>query len=231
MYIADVVLGLFHMFGDCYPMKVERIRKGKFLDCLSFGFHVHHAHKTDWCEYNIFYRGILVAGLNAGVAIHLLYRITETVSYCSRRYFWVGVVQPMSADIEQSTPLSVLDPATIWTWQAFLLAATVSQVTHAASHDRWGKDKVAGQVYRLVEGILIVSRDAHKLHHTSYNCNYCITTGWGNLVVNWVFRTFVQPRLDPSLQSEVSQKVYGNGLKNGLMEPYYELFPEWRESK
>ena len=224
IFMADLLLGVFHMICDSYPISPSNIRQGKLGDSLAFWFQLHHAHKLDWCHYNLFYRGILVAGLHAGMVAHVLFRLAQLCIY-----LWLASTATNTTD----TPL--MSPATIWTWQAFLWAATISQITHAAAHNRWDKDSWQGQVYRrFLEGIWVVSRESHQLHHTHYNCNYCITTGWANPIVNWICLTFVEPHIDKTVSSETSQHVYGNGstkngsTKNTLQEPYYEIFPEWR---
>ena len=78
------------------------------------------------------------------------------------------------------------------------------QFTHAAAHGKWSGNSFVKNMQKLG---LFVKPAVHNLHHTQYDCNFCILTGWANPVINVIFSMFIVPHISPHMLPEAQQGI------------------------
>jgi hypothetical protein len=82
-------------------------------------------------------------------------------------------------------------------WLMALTLSPLVQATHFAAHCRT-HGKLTGSYGRVVSWLqdagLLLSPAAHKRHHETYDCNFCIFNGWANPLVNGLTYLITKPR-------------------------------------
>ena len=140
---CDFYSGLIHMLGDSLPLDISQVLRGRGLSFLAFGFQYHHAYTKDWVVQDLFFKNVLVAGLNGNILLTAPFAlITPILGRPSPEFSLVYLCGAMTA--------------------------FAVQFAHAAAHNRWGLRTPIGRIYRLLEGWLLISRKTHAEHHQLY---------------------------------------------------------------
>lgn len=104
-----------------------------------------------------------------------------------------------------------------------------TQLAHAAAHGIFPRRSLLGKATRRAQKMgLLVSCETHHLHHTLFDVNFCIVTGWANPLVNFLYASFYRDRFVSSeMAPEVQRRVFV-AEKTKMTFPFYRMFPDFR---
>jgi hypothetical protein len=216
-FVADVFVGLCHMWMDHIPMDLVPASQRPILQWLAFGFQIHHVDGNNWRRDDIFYLGLLRTGFFLFLPISMCHLFVY--SHYSHRYYY------HHNDQQQSLLLNdYYKSIFLWSLEIFCL---FSQFAHAAAHGRW-RTGTWGKCIRLLQkSKIIIDPKDHHLHHTSFNKNFAIITGHANPLLNWSFQHIFSHFVSDDMLPHIQQKIYVEE-KSKLTKPYFVMFPAWR---
>lgn len=180
-FAADLLSGLIHMYMDYRPC-----RRGMGLDTIFF-----YEGSRESEEYQQLFRERM-RRLNP----------LERISYdfknhhprpdaLGRRSLWrlIG-----SSVIAAALPMSILANLSVLTWSvpgwamaglvAFLIGGGFAQYFHGTLH----RDQNPWFIHGLRRIGLLMTPQAHQLHHATLQRDFATNSGWSNSLVNWLFR-------------------------------------------
>lgn len=205
IYLADFVTGLLHLWADTIPLSAVSVRERSLKEWIAFGFHYHHANTANWNENDIYFAAILRAGL----------------------LFYVPVAGPAVALSRYLPPLATLGLLAMGNF------GLITQLSHAAAHGRWNSSPSINRLVRFLQraGILLPP-EMHRAHHTGFDGNFAILTGWSTPLLNLIYDRWFRAGLDEGVAPETQRRVYATakGRREAHLLPYLVIFPEWREA-
>lgn len=180
-YLADLLSGVVHMYMDYRPC-----RPGMELDTL---FHYEGSRESE--EYQRMFRERMKR-LNAFERISYDFKNHHPrPDALGRRSLWrlIG-----SSVIAAALPISVMANVAAFLWPVpgwvmagigtFLIGGAFAQYFHGTLHR-------AGNPW-FVEGLrkvgLLMTPEAHEVHHATLQRDFATNSGWSNPLVNWMFR-------------------------------------------
>ena len=204
IYAASLASGLVHLLLDNVRLEMVSVKERTWMEFAAFGFQHHHAVQTNWSEQDVLGQGVLTIGA-LGVTIGFVWFILiEQVGY-------------MSAELG----------CAILTYAIVILN---TQVIHAFAHNSFRKTHpLCHAVYlQLARVGLVLDSKHHHIHHTRFDCNFCITNHWADPIVNWIFRQLLKRGcISKDVHPQVQRDVYIH-KKSELRRPYFQMFPDWR---
>ena len=198
-YVADMLSGLVHMFMDYHPCP-----QGRGLDRLYF-YEGSRASE----EYQTLFRETM-AGINPFQRLVYDFKNHHPRPHAlGRRDIWRQIGSTVMAG---ALPASVLFSLACWVWPmpgwlaagflAMLIGGTFAQYFHGTLH----REENPWIVRAMRRVGLLMTPEAHQLHHDTLKRDFSTNCGWSNGVVNILFRTacrigFLRNEgLEPSLE-------------------------------
>lgn len=203
LFVADLIFGFLHLYFDHVKLTMVEAKKRPFLEWVAFGFQWHHVRASNWnLDHDLLNYGVLRTGISGFIPLSVLLYSTENVSNFQ---FKVAVIVCS---------------------YSFLFA----QVAHAAAHNIFDRNTAVGKFVRVLQDYgILVHPAVHHLHHTLFDTNWCIITGWAQPLINGFYRVYYKNVIDPEMSPEIQRQVYIIEKKK-LKPPYYQMFPEWRRN-
>jgi len=198
-YVGDFISGIGHMVLDFIELAVVPAQERPLGQYLAFGFQYHHVRPSNWHFQDLLTVGILKTGLILFVhccAVHVLARLA--FQSAAFDLCWVVV-----------------------SWHLLLC-----QVFHAAAHGAFKQTALAKVFAFLQRAGLCLGPQAHQLHHSNFDCNFCIVNGWANGLLNVLFTNVFAHLVSARMAPHVQRQVY---FASGRIPfPYFEMFPALR---
>lgn len=179
-YVADMLSGLVHMFMDYHPCP-----RGKGLDRLYF-YEGSRASE----DYQALFRRTM-AGINPFQRLVYDFKNHHPRPHAlGRRNIWRQIGSTVVAG---ALPVSVLFNLACWVWPApgwvaagfcaMLIGGTFAQYFHGTLH----REENPLIVHAMRRTGLLMTPEAHQLHHDTLRRDFSTNCGWSNGMVNWVF--------------------------------------------
>jgi len=198
IYFADLITGLGHLIFDYVKPDAVPEKSRPFIQWVAYGFQYHHVVPTSWNDGDFFYLGILRTGMTVFTPLALLQQLT------------------------------VATPGLSICLGSMALAGLFCQLPHAAAHGRWRHTRWSSMISFLQKCGLLLSPSSHHEHHSQFDCNFAILTGWSQPVLNAFYKHVWQHVVADDMSAETQRHVYVEN-RGELKRPYLQMFPDWRE--
>lgn len=187
-YLADMISGLVHMFMDYHPCPT-----GKGLDRLYF-----YEGSRESEEYQALFRGKM-ARLNPFQRLVYDFKNHHPRPHALGRRTMVRQIG--STIMAGSLPASLLFNLACIAWPVpgwlaamfftMLIGGTFAQYFHGTLH----REQNPWIIRAMRQVRLLMTPQAHQLHHDSLKRDFSTNCGWSNPVVNWIFCLFYRTSL------------------------------------
>ena len=205
IYVSSLITGLLHMIFDHVPLSIysDSLDELPIMQKTAIGFQLHHAVQNNWQSQDVFSHGVLVVGsigTTMGCIFFLLLQAIGKLSF----YTSIGIL-------------------------SFCLFALNTQVIHAFAHNTFASSHPrAHAIYKVLASTgLVLDPKHHNVHHSRFDCNFCITNGWADPVVNCIYSILLRNGyIAKEMYPEEQRKTFLRN-KGALKKPYYQIFAEW----
>lgn len=164
VYFSDLFSGLLHIYFD-----KKRVSQGSFtntFDSVALSFQEHHLAPRSFIKNRPFYnpRGQIEILTYLTIPVHTFTRICDR--YFKSRHFVIFMY-------------------------TYIFTATFSQILHGFSH--LNKRQTPLLIRLLQYCGLVINRQQHRVHHTSYNKRFAIVNGWSNPLLDRLYNNVFNP--------------------------------------
>lgn len=163
------------------------------------------------------------------IAYGFQYHHVVPTSWNDGDLFYLGVLR---TGFTIFTPLTILQMFSSTaevriTLCAMAFSGLFCQFPHAAAHGRWKQSRWQPILSFLQRAGLLLHPRVHHEHHSQFDRNFAIVTGWSQPILNAIYEHRFRHLVPDDMSASAQRAVYVEG-RQALERPFLQMFPEYR---